>query len=141
MIQVGKYAQEGVVRMAHTKLRKETEAIVKYVLYDYPKLDGYIKKELEKVKEPYPNYRGQPIVLVKSMTLIERSREQKEIIESLLERSPEWVQELIELMYFNNKRYTVTLASELVGYDRRTGQKYHKEFLHQLATELGIWTG
>ena len=127
--------------MKQLKLRKETEKLVQYILYDYPKLDDYVNREVNFIKNPYAEYDGEPIVLIRSITLIGRCKEQKEVIDSLLERSPEWVQELIHYMYFSKERCKVTEASEIVGYDRRTGQKYHKAFLYQLAIELGMWTG
>ena len=136
-------------------MRQEAWDEVKIALYDYPKLDYYINQLRQEKLFPYlPNddnswIRGEgtnsdmvsrQVISINDDIVYKRLCFQREQIRRSLEQSPEWLRDLIGLMYLRSTRLKLKPASELVGKDYRAAKKGHEQFMTELAQSLGIIT-
>ena len=62
----------------------------------------------------------------------------RSVVDKKLAETPDWLVELIDIMYFSNNHLKLRPASELVGVSYRTAKKYNEEFMIDLAGMLGI---
>lgn len=134
-------------------MRQQAWDEVKIALRDYPHYDRYINEIRQKHIYPYiptdSNIGGSrgsrdisgldgTVVSIADDMMLNRIIFQKKMINDRLSRSESWVRQLIALMYFGDSNVRLSTASELVGRDRRTGKKYHNEFMEGLAKDLGV---
>ncbi|MDO4679750.1 MAG: hypothetical protein Q4A55_00555 [Aerococcus sp.] len=134
-------------------MRKTQLAQLKSILQEYPQTPRILAEIREKIFNPYieedtniGGSRGQlnPDKDVNKILTIADNRRFKRLtlnaegVKYTLEQSPEWVQELIKLMYFKRSPMGITKACDFVACNYRTAKKYHDDFLERLADQLGI---
>lgn len=134
-------------------MRQQAWDEVKTVLTDYPKYEWYINQVRESVLYPWkpsdanadissgsfsPDGVVNKVIKIEDNIILNRLMFQKNVVEKKLAETPEWLVELIDIMYFGNNHLKLRPASELVGVSYRTAKKYHEEFMIDLAGMLGI---
>ena len=137
-------------------MRQQAWDEVKFVLADFPKYDLYINElrfsNLYPYKQTDTNIGGgkgslrgdgleRTVVRIADNIQLNRLVFQQEVTRGLLNESPEWVQEMIGFMHFDNTKRSLSEASELVGKSWKTAKKYYVEFMEELADRLGIYKG
>lgn len=128
---------------------------VKIALMDYPKADWYVNQIRMSKLFPYnpiddnagissgsfsPDGIVNKVISIQDDVTLNRIRYQQQVIERRLKCSPCWLQEIIELMYFQDTKLKLTPACEIAGVDFRAGKKAYEGFMTGLAGELGILT-
>ena len=137
-------------------MRQEAWDEVKIVLRDYPRYGFYINQIRNDKLYPYrvadENIGGgkssssdnggldRVVVSIADDTTLRKIEFQKQIVEHRLAKSPEWLQELISLMYFETRCIALRPASEIVGKSWQTCKKYYTLFMEDLAKDLGVIT-
>ncbi|WP_028124753.1 hypothetical protein [Eremococcus coleocola] len=134
-------------------MRQSAWDYCKQVLADYPYYEYYIRQIRLGIKHPYvetdENIGGGKSNRVISQTenfvvrlsddrRLRRIEEQKCAVEATLREFPEWIEEMIALMYFKGGQVSMTKASDLVGKNFRTAQKSYLQFMESLADKLGL---
>lgn len=137
-------------------MRQEAWDELKLVLHDYPFYDHYLREmrysKLYPYRRPDENIGGgkasmspdgieRTVVTIADDMVMNKMQFQQRVVEETLDKSPEWVGELIEMMYFHKERKSMTEASQLVGRNWRTCKKAYVEFMERLAGNLGIYKG
>lgn len=137
-------------------MRQQAWNEVKIALFDYPNYDAYINSVRQSKLYPYKqsdeNIGGgkssggkggldNTVIALADDVLLRRLIFQRDTIKRRLDLSPEWVRDMISLMYFSSNRLPISKACDFVGRDRRTCKKYHEEFVSNLAGDLGILKG
>ena len=137
-------------------MRQQAWDEVKTVLKDYPKYNWYIDQIRFSKLYPYKvtdenigggkaSSRGdgleRTVISIADDVTIKRLEFQRKAVEDALRVSPEWVEDLITLMFFEGERMSLTQAGELVGKSFRTAKKYYLEFMEEVADNLGTFKG
>lgn len=128
---------------------------VKIALMDYPKADWYVQQIRMSKLFPYnpidenadissgsfsPDGIVNKVISIQDDVTLNRIRYQQQVIKRRLKCSPCWLQEIIELMYFQDTKLKLTPACEIAGVDFRAGKKAYEAFMSELAGDLGILT-
>ena len=137
-------------------MRQQAWTEVKEVLRDYPRYASYIHQIRQSKLYPYritdENIGGgksssthdsleRMVISIADDLTIRRLEHQKRSVEETLCDHPEWVEEMIEMMFLSRNKLSLTQAGELTGRSFRTAKKYYVEFMEDLAGRLGIYKG
>lgn len=135
-------------------MRQQAWEEVKIVLNDYPRYDWYINQILNERLNPWrpsdENVGGgkssssdnskleRVVVSIADDMTLRKLEFQRNMVKRKLDRSPEWLKELIAYMHFGTEKMALRPASELVGKSWRLAKKEYSNFMEELAGELGI---
>lgn len=134
-------------------MRQEAWDEVKIALKDYPRYDFYINQVRMGLLHPYSrtddNIGGSKgtrntegldykVISITEDVMLRKLEFQKDTITHRLSLEPQWVRDMIQMMYFNSNHLPLYKVADFVGRDPKTCKKYHTAFMEGLARDLGV---
>lgn len=138
-------------------MRQSAWEEVKTALLDYRKYDWYIREYEQSILNPWvpsdanagirskggatgDNSMFNKVYRLGEDQALKKIKFYKATIENHLANSPDWLVDLITIMYFGKEQRKLRPASELVGVGYRKAKEGHNAFMEELARLLGIIT-